>query len=280
MPLIFQSARVSPIPFVLTPPFPGYVLKFNDDFNAPFTGNPNGNGPNGWRTTYAWGSRSNGGTGELQEYCDSTIGINPFTQSGSVLTITASLASVTGANPDGKTYNSGILVSDQSFWMQYGYMECRFKLAAGQGFWFAFWMLANINGAVTQIYNAELDGFEAVSNDTGNLYSTLHSGAGGATSDGPWPIPVTDWSANFHTLGVDWDATNIKIYVDGALKHTFSTPATLQQQMYMLFDFAVGGSFPGNPDGTTVFPGSCQIDFIRAWANPSTVGVGGSLAIP
>lgn len=265
-----------------SPPFPGYVLKFRDEFTS-FNGNVNGT--NGWRTTYAWGSTTGGsGNHEAESYNDVTQSPfnQPFTISGSVLSITASKASATGTNSDGLPYNSGILVSDQSFFFKYGYVECRAKLPAGVGLWPAIWMLATINEPPSPVYNAEWDIMEALGNDLLNIYQTLHSGTNGAISDGPHVVPVSDYSTNFHVYAMDWNATTITLYVDGIVTNTLSTPATLQQAAYLLMDFAVGGagSWPGPPDGTTVFPAVMQVDYMRVWANPSTTGVGGSLALP
>jgi beta-glucanase (GH16 family) len=35
--------------------------------------------------------------------------------------------------------------------------------------------------------------------------------------------------------------------------------------MYIIANLAVGGDWPGNPDATTRFPGSMDIDYIRVY---------------
>ena len=39
---------------------------------------------------------------------------------------------------------------------------------------------------------------------------------------------------------------------------------------YLLLNLAVGGNWPGNPDGTTVFPQTIEVDYIRFYKDVST----------
>jgi hypothetical protein len=40
-------------------------------------------------------------------------------------------------------------------------------------------------------------------------------------------------------------------------------PAPFDQPFYIIMNLAIGGNFSGNPDGTTIFPGEMQIDYVR-----------------
>jgi beta-glucanase (GH16 family) len=44
---------------------------------------------------------------------------------------------------------------------------------------------------------------------------------------------------------------------------------------FILLNVAVGGSFPGNPDATTVFPQQLQVDYVRVYqrSTPSSIPV-------
>ncbi len=35
----------------------------------------------------------------------------------------------------------------------------------------------------------------------------------------------------------------------------------------MILNLAVGGSWPGNPNSTTVFPAEIQVDYVRIYTN-------------
>jgi hypothetical protein len=46
------------------------------------------------------------------------------------------------------------------------------------------------------------------------------------------------------------------------------TPAQLselQQNFFLILNVAVGGNWPGSPDGTTVFPQSMYVDYVRVF---------------
>jgi beta-glucanase (GH16 family) len=53
-------------------------------------------------------------------------------------------------------------------------------------------------------------------------------------------------------------------YVDGIEAHrvTHDVPA---EPFYLLVNLAIGGSWPGNPDDTTVFPAYMHVDYVRAF---------------
>lgn len=264
----------------IPPPLPGLVLKFDDEFTS-FNGNPAGT--NGWMTTYAWGGRTGGaGNNEAECYNDTTVApfIQPFTISGSVLSITASKASVTGTNTLGLPYNSGILVSYNSFFMQYGYFEARVLMPPGTGLWPAFWLLQHDPSFP---FPPEIDMMENLGNDMTTIYQNIHFGTSGAPQQtGPAPVTVTDASLNWHVFAVDIEPTNTTFYIDGVQTNQYTTDATTKVPMYILLDLAVGGagSFPGPPNGATVFPCAYQVDYVRAWASANSTGIGGSLAIP
>jgi beta-glucanase (GH16 family) len=40
------------------------------------------------------------------------------------------------------------------------------------------------------------------------------------------------------------------------------------QPQFILLNLAVGGSWPGAPDETTVFPQQMQVDYVRVYARP------------
>jgi beta-glucanase (GH16 family) len=54
--------------------------------------------------------------------------------------------------------------------------------------------------------------------------------------------------------------------VDGRLTQTFSDKAQIPNKpMYLLLNLAVGGSWPGDPDASTVFPAEMLVDYVRVW---------------
>lgn len=258
----------------LPPPFPGFVLKFNDDFTS-FTGGPTGT-TSGWETCRIDGTRHNPDNGAQEYSGDATIGINPFSIVGSNLIITASKASVTGANPAGQLYNSGTITSAASFHMQYGYFEIRSQVPAGAGLWPAFWM-----ENVDESGNFEIDLYEFIGNPT-SLFETMHySVAGNGTQDQRFVTLPFDASTAMHVYGIDWEPTGITTYIDGIAQQTWAGGlGGMNQAAHIIIDNGVGGFFPGNPDpGATYFPSLHIIDYVRAWASPNSINIGGTRAL-
>ena len=74
-----------------------------------------------------------------------------------------------------------------------------------------------------------------------------------------------DYSQDFHTYSVLWEPGLIVWYVDGVERNRFSDGNVSNEEMYLLVNLAVGGWWPGNPDGSTRFPATMAVDYIRAY---------------
>ena len=75
-----------------------------------------------------------------------------------------------------------------------------------------------------------------------------------------------NFSTGYHTFGLEWDADRLVWYVDGMERKRESNAAHIPRDpMYLIANLAVGGDWPGSPDGTTVFPNALTVDYIRVW---------------
>ena len=183
------------------------------------------------------------------------------------LVITALKESYSGAE-----YTSGRINTKTKIESAYGYIEARMKMPYGKGMWPAFWLL--MEPSVYPTYYGEIDVMEMVGGGSGKdnmLYGTCHWGETGIVSDGGntslvWPAKLSD---DFHVYAVEWDATSMKWYFDGSLYHTADITGTeqteLHQNQYVIFNIAVGGTWPGSPDLTTVWPQKMYVDWVRWW---------------
>ena len=80
--------------------------------------------------------------------------------------------------------------------------------------------------------------------------------------------------AGFHVYATQWSATSVSFSVDGAVYWTsHATPQLPRrgrrgcstQPFFVLLNFAVGGNWPGSPDGTSSFPQHMLVDYVRAY---------------
>lgn len=95
-----------------------------------------------------------------------------------------------------------------------------------------------------------------------------HSRAGGWSPDLPF-----DPSADFHNYGIVWNETSDRIdyYIDD-ITYTNATEVSTkfpQKPFHIILNTAVGGSWPGSPNATTVWPQYHIIDYVRHYVRPS-----------
>lgn len=206
------------------------------------------------------------GNNELQWYQSSNA-----TVANGVLTIQARRESV-----GGKSYTSSRLRSRGRGDFLYGRFEMRARLPLGQGMWPAFWLLSS-EPATYGVWAAsgEIDIMESIGGD--QIYGTIHYGdtAPANVSSGA-SISLSGATTGFHEYAVEWEPTEIRWYVDDQLYSTktswFSTggpyPAPFDVDFHLLLNLAVGGNFPGDPDGSTVFPQDYVVDYVRVYQRP------------
>jgi beta-glucanase (GH16 family) len=179
-------------------------------------------------------------------------------------------------------YTSARLLTAATFTQAYGRFEARMKLPRGQGLWPAFWMLGDGNaGWPTQ---GEIDIMENIGREPSTVHGTIHgpgySGSGGIGA--AYTLPNGQQFADgFHTFTVDWTPNSIIWYVDG-IQYQQRTPADLggktwvyNHPFFMILNVAVGGYWPGDPDGSTVMPQTMTIDYVRV-SSLTSGGSGGS----
>jgi beta-glucanase (GH16 family) len=87
-----------------------------------------------------------------------------------------------------------------------------------------------------------------------------------------------DWSQKFHVWRMDWDAQQIKLYVDDKLLNSTDLAETVNgdreaanpfhERHYMLLNLAVGGTRGGDPSPTE-FPARFEVDYVRVYQKPA-----------
>lgn len=230
--------------------YPGYTLVWEDDFSGSALGNHwnfevNGNG---------------GGNNELQFYrAENTSLVNGN------LVIEAKQESYGGRN-----YTSSRITTQGKKSYKYGRIDIRAVLPEGQGLWPALWMLGDNISTVSWPACGEIDIMELIGHQPNRVYGTIHWDANGhAEYGGNKALSSGKFSDEFHVFSIVWDTNEIKWLLDGVQYHNVDiTPADLSEfheKFFLIFNVAVGGNWPGNPDATTSFPQRMIVDYVRVF---------------
>jgi beta-glucanase (GH16 family) len=228
----------------------GYTLKFSDEF----TGAALDTGK--WNTLGPWGVHFFADSQQKQYFVPEAVslteGLARFT------------AKKSSGGTEGQPYSSGSITTNATF--SHGYYEARVKVPAGKGYWPAFWVTSSTR------WPPEWDIFEII-DDT--IFGYPHPVSGGkctfvegaAGSDSTYKIP--NLYNTWHVYGFLWTASDIYWYVDGVLTEHYAIDAAAgaNDQYWVNLSLQVGGSWPGDPDGTTPFPGYMDVDYLRIYQN-------------
>src|SRR6185312_10879434 len=246
------------------------AMTFDDEFNTLNLVNP-ATGSGQWQDNFggnlkdqqAYTLTSNGeqevyaGPG-FQGQGDHDLGINPFSISNGILSITARPTPAAELhNAYGLAYTSGMLNTFDTFEQKYGYFEIRAAVPTAAGTWPAFWMLPHPFQP-----NAEGDIFEALGATPNVDYRRAFGGDNSSETqfDNALKLDPT----GFHTYGMLWTPTTVTFYLDGIEVLQGPTPSTWTSPMALILNMAVGGF--GGPPNAAQFPATYQIDYIHAFA--------------
>jgi beta-glucanase (GH16 family) len=246
------------------PPAEQRKLIWSDEFNGAAGASPGSQwqfdtGGNGW------------GNEELESYTSRPA--NAELDGQGHLAITARAEKYTGKDGITRSYTSARLQTLKTFQFQYGLVEARIQVPAGQGLVAQFWALGNEAYEGPEAWPAcgEIDTAEVLGSEPNIVNGTLHA---------PWawaPTGVqgqaesaTPLSAGFHTYSVEWEPERISFMLDGSAYKTI-TPADLpagapwpfKHPYFLLMDLAVGGEWPGSPNASTHFPAQMLVDWVR-----------------
>lgn len=262
---------------------PGYSVVFNDEFNGSKLNREK------WATRYIYaGGTLDRLTSEAQVYRDNS---NHLLRDGIL-----SLA----AHRVGKGYESGMLRSRWEFKPSQDtsyYLEARVRMPAGKGVFPAFWLNSGYSPSGKLFWGPEIDIFEFAvdgieENPPSRLKNMVHSAA--LTQKGRIPSRITythpsyqrewnlfwaksDLTADYHTYGLLWTATDVSFYVDGVLTNsrTYSWIYDDDKQpagpAHILLNLAIGGDYAGRHGiDDSAFPQALDVDWVRVFKKKTT----------
>ncbi len=230
-----------------------YQLIWEDNFSG------NTLNPNNW--SYQIGA-GGWGNNELQSYTSNNTNV------------TNGVLQIIAENPSNNTYTSSRIRTKDLADFKYGKLEARIKLPEGQGIWPAFWMMPTDNVYGGWPSSGEIDIMEYLGHQTSTSYATCHFG-NSPTDKGQlgnsYNLPTGEFSDDFHLFGIEWEENNMKWFLDGILIHEINSPDVapynypFNERFHFILNVAVGGNWPGNPDPTTVFPQTMEVDYVRVY---------------
>lgn len=236
-------------------------------------------------TVWAYDTGNSGfGNHELENYCawGATTGgcdtANPNAYVG-----TDNMLHIVARQPAAGTYTSARLKTQGKFSFQYGRLEVRARAPEAQGLWPAVWTLGNSIATANWPASGEQDILERVNaaqTPDVNIGSVHGPGFIGTNLGTTFNFPAGQTAADWHTYGMIWKPGSVAYYVDDpATPYATYTTASLAglagavwpfdngQSNFLIMNLAVGGDWPGAPDGTTPFPSELDVDYVRLYTN-------------
>lgn len=250
-------------PTTSTTPPSGWTLTWSDDFNT-----ANGSAPDASKWTQETGG--NGwGNHELEYYTARPQ--NSSVQDGN-LVITAAKETYTGSDGVSRDYTSARLKTASHFSQKYGRFEARIKIPTGKGVWPAFWTLGDNIDSVGWPECGEIDIMENIGKEPAIVHGTAHGpGYSGANGIGaPYTLNTGAFADGYHVYAIEWQPGSIVWSVDSIPYESVlatQVPGTwvFDHPFFIILNVAVGGYWPGSPDGTTIFPQTMRVDYVRVY---------------
>jgi beta-glucanase (GH16 family) len=190
-----------------------------------------------------------------------------------------------------ENYTSAMLASVYLQEFTFGKWAAKIRLPYGQGMWPAWWLIGNAWEkyqlywpTVGEIDILEMIGGKAISNtgdeiahgtlhwnNASNAMSPLHHVYNGTQFKTPDSSKLHNNSLVYWT---EWTPTNISIGLNEFTYFQFNTTNISKSinpvdawsgkwPFYMILNIAIGGSWPGPPDNTTVWPQKMVVDWVR-----------------
>ncbi len=185
----------------------------------------------------------------------------------------------------------------------FGRIEMQAKLPRGQGLWPAFWMLPTDSIYGGWAASGEIDIMELRGQEPDRVLGTLHFGEQwnqNKFAGCDYRLQKGSFVDDYHVFAFEWEPTEMRWYIDDRLYATHyprdkqprppkclaadgtsqapsgdylngwyssggDSPAPFNERFHLILNLAVGGRFLGPPDGTTSFPQSMNVKYVRVY---------------
>lgn len=164
-------------------------------------------------------------------------------------------------------YTSASLETKGKASWQYGRVEIKAKLPAGDGVWPAFWML----GTGMPKLCGEIDIMELVGKNPDVIHGTIHYCANKHNKSSGGLIGIYKSDSTFHVYAMEWTPEHINFFVDARKYFSFDVDKAttdgqnpFRQPYYLKLNLALGGSW-GGPIDDSIFPQRMVVDYVRVY---------------
>jgi beta-glucanase (GH16 family) len=244
-------------------PGPGWTLVWGDEFAGPAIDGAN------------WGYDLGGGgwgNSELETYTST----NAYILNGELV--------ISAIKEGNGSYTSTRLKTQGKRSWKYGKVAARIRLPYGQGIWPAFWMLGDNITTVGWPKCGETDIMEMIGggeNGDDTMYGTIHwdqNNSHQSVGSGAHELPDPQFFyQDYHVFEIEWSSSLMIWKLDGVEFFRtsidiaqFPNREEFHQPFFIILNCAVGGSWPGYPDATTVFPQFMYVDWVRVYQQDVT----------
>jgi beta-glucanase (GH16 family) len=118
----------------------------------------------------------------------------------------------------------------------------------------------------------EIDIMEMVGGESreNQVHGTVHYDDNGHVfTGGSYTLSAGNFYDEYHVFTIIWDRTSIQWLVNDVPFYEIDiTPDHMKEfheKFFLIFNVAIGGNWPGNPDATTVFSQQMKVDYIRVF---------------
>jgi beta-glucanase (GH16 family) len=167
-------------------------------------------------------------------------------------------------------YTSTSMTTSGKHAFTYGRFEVCAKIDTRQGSWPAFWSLGS---GVSWPASGEVDIMEYYAKDVrANVCKPSGSTCDWSGSVAqPLSSFASDWANSFHLWAMEWDSTNLVLYLDDKSVYPFKVSSAVSSgtnpyvghSFYVLVNLAIGAN-GGDPTNTT-FPLDYLVDYVRVY---------------
>ena len=132
-------------------------------------------------------------------------------------------------------------------------------------------MLGGNFGSVGWPKCGEIDIMEVIGSEPAKLHGTVHWDNNGSHAQygQSTTLPSGTFADEFHVFTIIWDNQKIRWLLDDVQFNVVDIASAglseFHNEFFFIFNIAVGGNWPGNPDATTVFPQQMVVDYVRVF---------------